>query len=101
MVDLTDEENADWMARGREELTDRERARLRGDVVAKAGRRFIVVRTGLPDEHDADNPLSLDVEAQIFDAETRTLHDPRPLGTLLAHNPHFESVDGVEVDGDV
>lgn len=93
MVDLTDEENADWMARGREELSDEEHVQLRGDVIAREGRRFLVVGRGVADGHDADNPLPLDTEARIFDAETRTLHDPQKLGSILAHCPHFELVD--------
>lgn len=88
MVGLTDEENADWMARGREELTDLEWAGLRGDVIAREGRRFLVVRRGPPDEHDG-GPLPFDVEAAIFDARTRTPYDAQPLETLLAHTPYF------------
>lgn len=63
-------------------------------MIAQEGRRFIVVQSGLTNGHDADNPLPLDTEARIFDARTRTLHDPQPLGTILAHCPYFEPVDG-------
>ena len=100
MVDLTDEENADWMARGREELTDEEYAEFRGDVVARQGRRFLLVGEGVTEGHDSDNPLPPDTEAWIFDAEDRTEYDLQKLGSILAHCPDFEPVNGDEADGD-
>lgn len=47
-MDLTDEKNADWLARGREDLTDEERRRLGYDV---------------PDE-DGENETEGDAEAE-------------------------------------
>lgn len=87
MVDLTDEADADWMARGRPEASDEEHAQLCGDVIARAGRRFFLVRPGIAHGHDAADPLPLDTEASIFDVETRTLHDTQPLGTVLEDTP--------------
>lgn len=94
MVDLTNEADADWMARGRAEASDEELAQLHGEVIACEGRRFIVVPGAVPDER----PLPDDTQAQIFDAREGTLHDPQPLGSILAHCPHFEPVDDGEDD---
>ena len=93
MVDLTDEENANWLARGREEVTDRELAELHGDVIYRSGHRFLVVEHGLTDGHSPDNPLPPRTEGRIFDAGKGELYGPQPVGTIPAHCPYFEPVD--------